>query len=84
MAEMSQIILSSKDLRKPKNVEVEKGKPVSSSPGERITAIGSPLIRNERIHQKQKLCNYVICSKKMAEVYPDFHTKVNQPWGMYP
>lgn len=79
MAEISQIILSSEDLRKPKNIQVENGEPVPSFPEERITAIGSPLIRKERIHQSQKLCNYLMCSKKMAEVYPDLHMKVNQP-----
>lgn len=41
MAEMSQIILSPKVLRKPKNIQVEKGEPVLSFPAERIAAMSS-------------------------------------------
>lgn len=84
MAEMSQIILFPKVLRKSKNIQVEKEEPVPSLPGERIAAIRSSLTRNERIYHRQKLCNCVMCSKKMAEVYPDLHTKVNQPQGTNP
>lgn len=42
MAEMSQIILSSNELWEPKEIQVEKGEPVPSFPGERIIAVGSP------------------------------------------
>lgn len=65
MVEMSQIILFPKVSRKPNNIQVHKGEPAPSFPGEGIAVMSSPLTRNQRIHLGEKLCNYLMCSKKI-------------------
>lgn len=55
MIEMSQIVLFPKVSIKPNNRQVDRGEPAPSFPGEEITVMSLPLIRNQRIYLGEKL-----------------------------
>lgn len=72
MVEMSQIVLFPKVSRKPNNIQVDKGEPAPSFPGEGITVMSLLLIRNQRIYLGEKLYHNLMCSKMIQEGLPVF------------